>query len=60
MPSGPTDRRREVPDEGWVREATTVQVAREANRNNAHNCTPATPALQPLHQPTRLVVAVGG
>ena len=42
------------PDEGWVRAAATVQVARRRNRNCAHNCTPATPALQPVRQPRQI------
>ena len=51
MPSGPTGRRREGPDEGWVRKATTPPGGARWNRNNAHNCTPATPCLKPVRQP---------
>jgi hypothetical protein len=41
-------------------EAATVQVARRWNRNNAHNCTPATSALQSVPGPAGLAVTVGG
>jgi hypothetical protein len=55
MPDGPTGRRRRIPDGFWVREATTVQVAR-----GGAGTTGITVRLAPLASNRPLACRVGG